>query len=66
MKHNLKICVAKDEPQNGIVRCRKVTMREKLLSLLFGRKERLMILVPGDSVESVAITELPAGGGGHE
>ena len=29
---------------------------------LLGRRERVMILVPGNSVESVCITEVPEGG----
>ncbi len=62
MKHNLKISVVKEPRSGGIVQCRNVTMREKLLTFLFGRKERLMILVPGNSVDTVSITEIPEGG----
>lgn len=62
MKHNLKISVVNDPRSGGIVQCRNVTMREKLLTFLFGRKERLMILVPGNSVDTVSITEIQEGG----
>lgn len=62
MKHNLKISVVKEPRSGGIVQCRNVTMREKLLTFLFGRKERLMILVPGNSVDTVSITEIQEGG----
>ena len=37
-------------------------LREKMLTRLLGRKERVMILIPGNTVESLDITELPEGG----
>ena len=62
MKHNLKISVS-TEPQTGdVVRCRSVSLREKLLTLLLGRKERMMILIPGNSVAELSIVEMPEGG----
>ena len=48
------------------VRCRSVTLREKMLTRLLGRKERVMILIPGNTVESLDITELPEGGAACE
>lgn len=63
MKHNLKISVSKEPVEGGIVRCRTVTVREKLLSRLFGRKRRVTILIPGDSVESLSISEIAKEGG---
>ncbi len=66
MTHRLKISVSK-EPQSGsIVQCRNVTLREKMLTKLLGRREKVMILVPGNSVESVCITEVPEGGAACE
>ena len=62
MKHNLNISVSKKPPEGGIVQCRNVSLREKLLTRLLGRQEKVMILVPGSSVESVCITEVPEGG----
>ena len=62
MKHNLNISVSKKPPEDGIVQCRNVSLREKLLTRLLGRREKVMILVPGNSVESVCITEVPEGG----
>lgn len=62
MKHNLKISVSKKPLEGGIVQCRSVSMREKLLTRLFGRKEKVMILVLGNSVEMVSISEIPEGG----
>ena len=62
MKHNLNISVSKKPPEGGIVQCRNVSLREKMLTRLLGRREKVMILVPGSSVESVCITEVPEGG----
>ena len=62
MKHNLNISVSKKPSEDGIVQCRNVSLREKLLTRLLGRREKVMILVPGNSVESVCITEVPEGG----
>ena len=62
MRHKLKISVSKEPQTGGVVRCRSVTLREKMLTRLLGRKERVMILIPGNTVESLDITELPEGG----
>ena len=66
MKHNLNISVSKKPPEDGIVQCRNVSLREKLLTRLLGHREKVMILVPGNSVESVCITEVPEGGAACE
>ena len=63
MGHTLKIGVSKEPPNGGIVSCRRVTMRERMLRFLLGEKRRLTILVPGDSVKSLSITEE---GGSHD
>jgi len=62
MKHNLKISVSKKPTEGGVVKYRRVKMRERLLHYFFGEKRRVMVIVPGDSVECVSITELPDGG----
>ncbi len=62
MKHNLKVMVAKEKPKSGIVACRHLTVREKLLNYLLGNPVKLTIIVPGNSVEEVAITEVPERG----
>ena len=66
MRHKLKISVSKEPQTGGVVRCRSVTLREKMLTRLLGRKERVMILIPGNTVESLDITELPEGGAACE
>lgn len=63
MRHNLKITVSKERANGDIVACRRVTVRERLLRFLLGKPVRLTVLVPGDSVDEVAISEIRKGGG---
>ncbi len=62
MKHSLKISVSKVPRTLGVVTCRSVSLRERVLRLLFGNKQRVTILIPGDNIEEVTICE-PRGGG---
>lgn len=62
MKHQIQINVSQAPKDNRIVQCRNVNIRERLLTRLFGKREKVMILVPGNSVESVGIIEVPEGG----
>lgn len=58
MKHHLRISVSKESPPDGaIFSCKRVSMRERIMRSLFGERKRLTILVPGDSVDEVAITQ---------
>lgn len=58
MRHTLKITVSKERANGGVVACRYVTVREKLLRFLLGSPVKLTVLVPGNSVEEVAISEI--------
>jgi len=62
MKHNLKICVSKEPKNGGVVACRSVSLRQRLLTRLLGPLDKVMIIVPGNSVQTVAITEVMDGG----
>lgn len=66
MKHNLKISVSKEPKKEGVVSCRNVTVRERLLCFLLGGKQKLTIIVPGDTVSELAIAEIKEGGQIHE
>ena len=57
MKHTLRIGVCKEHPPNGIVSCRHVTVRERMLRFLLGDKRKLTVIVPGNSVKSLSIIE---------
>ena len=58
MKHNLKISYTKEPGSGGIVGCRTVPMRERLLRRLFGEMRRVTIIVPGGSVEELSVKEV--------
>lgn len=62
MKHNLTISVSKEPKKGGIVQCKSISIREKLLTKLLGRKQKIMILIPGNTVSTVSITEIQEGG----
>lgn len=61
MRHKLKIKVSKQQANGGILACRHVTVREKLLRFLLGSPVKLTVLVPGDTVDEVAIKEVADG-----
>lgn len=62
MKHMLSIIVSKKPVNSGIVSYRNVTIREKFLRRLLGDKQRLTVIVPGNTVESLSIKEITEGG----
>lgn len=66
MNHTLQISVSKEPKTKGIAAVRQVSVREKFLRFLLGDKTRLTVIVPGDTVEALAIKEVPEGGGCHE
>lgn len=57
MKHTLNIKVSKGRANGGIMTCRQLTMWERLLRFLVGSPVKLTVIVPGDSVDEVAIFE---------
>ena len=65
MKHTLRISVSKKPVNGGIVACRSVYVRERLVRFLLGEKQRLTIIVPDDSVRELAISEVMEGGTVH-
>ena len=57
MKHALNITVSKERKTSGIMACRQLTVRERLLRFLLGNPVKLTVIVPGDSVDEVSIYE---------
>lgn len=65
MDHTLKISVSKKPSTGGIVSCRHIFVRERFLRFLLGNKQQLTVIVPGDSVRELAISEVKEGGTVH-
>lgn len=64
MKHSIKIkmrgCSQRDGP---ILECTERPVASWLWRLLFGNRHKVVILMPGNCVDSVNVYELPEGGG---
>lgn len=57
-QHRLKLHIAKDIPADpGIVGTKNIKIRERIARILFGAPRRMMIIVPGDSVDEINIRE---------
>lgn len=62
MKHTLQIRFSRAPYTDGVAAVRRMSVREKLLRLILGSKTSLAVIVPGDSIEELAIREVPEGG----
>ena len=62
MKHNLRISVSKKPQTGGLVTYRNLSIRERILRFLLGSKQRVTIVIPGDSIEELSICEMTKGG----
>ena len=58
MKHTLEISVSKKPRNCGVAVVRNVSVRERFLRFIFGDKTKLTVIVPGDTVEELAIREI--------
>ena len=61
MRHDLEVSVIKPAGSD-VVRCRKVSIREKLMQFLFGEMRRMWIIIPCETIDSLSIHEVPEGG----
>lgn len=55
MKPNLSLIISKKPSTNGIMSVKQISIREKFLRFLFGKKVDIAIFVPGDQVDEVII-----------
>ncbi|WP_279002245.1 hypothetical protein [Acidaminococcus fermentans] len=62
MKQRVSISVSAAKGGGHLAAVRSVSVRERILRFLLGRKEKVTIIVPGDSVEELAIREINEGG----
>ena len=60
MHHTMQIGVG-GNPQHNVAVVRQFRVREKLMHRLFGSMTRMTVIVPGDTVEEVSITEVKEG-----
>ena len=65
MNHALQIIVGKKPRNTGIVSYHCVSVRERLLRMLLGEPIKLTVIVPGNSVEEIGITEICERGEKH-
>lgn len=56
-KHKLRINLSDEPAADALVSTRTVSLRERLVAKLLGRKQRVTVLVPGNQVGSVEIVE---------
>lgn len=56
-KHKLRINLSDESAADALVSARTVSLHERLLAKLLGRKQRVTVLVPGNQVGSVEIVE---------
>ena len=63
MQHSLKISIAQEKESGGIVRCKTLSLRERLLRRLLGDTRRITVIVPGDSVKALSVQEVVEVGG---
>ena len=63
MKHKVSINIAKPgSTPTPVVRSGSVQIRKKLLDFLFGQNMNVLVLSPGDTVQTVEIREVKEGG----
>ena len=57
MQHSITISVKDDDKKKAVVKAKELTMREKILIALFGRKAKVLVITPYDTVSEVIISE---------
>lgn len=63
VKHKISINIAKPGvTPSPVVRSGTMPIRKRLLDFLFGQQGNVLVLSPGDSVQTVEIRELKEGG----
>ena len=59
MRHHVHLDLTRPKTRDKVVGLRRVTLRERLARLILGTPEKFTVIVPGDSVDQVTITEKP-------
>ena len=63
MEHNVKIAVSKSPAEGGIIACKVIPIKNKILRKVMGDIDRMTIIIPGDTVKDITISEVKEGGG---
>lgn len=61
MANKVSISITKHPHQDEVVSMQQVTIRERLLRLLFGNPHHLMVITPGKDVQQLQINEIKEG-----
>jgi hypothetical protein len=59
-KRHLEISIMKPE-SNQLLSAKKLTLRDRFLNTIFGNGRSLVVLIPGESVGTISITEIDKG-----
>lgn len=57
MQHSITVSVKDDDKKKAVVKAKELTMREKILTALFGRKAKVLVITPYDTVAEINIAE---------
>ena len=57
MKHSVTVSVNEGGKNTSVVKAGEQTIREKLLSLLFGKKAKVLVITPYSSTNEITIKE---------
>lgn len=55
--HHVEIGIKKPSP-NQVVAAKKRTIRDRFLNAIFGAGHKMIVLVPGESVGTISVTEM--------
>ena len=65
MKH-LKISVSKKPKEDAVLSTQKVSIGKRAMKKLFGGKSRVAIILPGEAVDEITVTDLTKGVNAHD
>lgn len=57
MQHSITVSVKDDDKKKAVVKAKEFTVREKVLSALFGKKAKVLVITPYDTVSQINIAE---------
>lgn len=57
MSKHLKLTISKKPPNNSLIAMKEVNVKKSLFTKLFGGKNKVAILIPGNDVGSIEIVD---------